>query len=166
MAARAELGRVPPSLLPSLLPGLRSPRGRGLSGPIRAAGLARAAGRFRLCCWPAGPVGRGSAGSGGGYGPTPATRRGAASELGGLWGRCEGRETRVASAQHHPPALESAPREREVTCRALPASLGCCPGRPGSSSRDREIRYRDQATKSGLWGLSHSVGHPSVCMGC
>lgn len=162
MAARAELSGVPPSLLPSLLPGLRSPRGRGLSRPYPCRGAGSGPGGAGKAL--AVPLSCGSCGARSrwvGPGAQTHTRRGAASELGGLLGRCEGRERRVTSAQHHPAALESAPGEREVTCRALPASVGCCPAGPGSSSWDREICYRGQATKSGLWGLWHSVGHPA-----
>lgn len=162
MAARAELSGVPPSLLPSLLPGLRSPRGRGLSRPYPCRGAGSGPGGAGKAL--AVPLSCGSCGARSrwvGPGAQTHTRRGAASELGGLLGRCEGRERRVTSAQHHPAALESAPGEREVTCRALPASVGCCPAGPGSSSWDREICYRGQAAKSGLWGLWHSVGHPA-----
>ncbi|XP_054128974.1 translation initiation factor IF-2-like [Melozone crissalis] len=122
MAARAELGGVPPSPLPSLLPA-SAPRGGGdCHGPIRAAGPARAVRcgtALRLSC---GPCGGSSAGAAGGRRPT---RRGAASELGWLQGRCEEGDA-VTS-----PSSTVGPGERSglpaVTRRAPPASTGCCP---------------------------------------
>lgn len=86
MAARAELDSVPPSPLPSLLPGLRSPRGRGLSRPYPCGGAGSALLPSR------GP--RGVRQRRAGRGTRTCARRGAASELGRLRGRCEDRETR------------------------------------------------------------------------
>lgn len=87
MAARAELGSVPPSCRAS------APRGGGdCHGPIRAAGPARAA---RVRGGPAAVLRalRGAAALGR-PGDADPTRRGAASELGWLRGRCGRRETR------------------------------------------------------------------------
>lgn len=110
-------------LLPCFPPSSRAsaPRGGGdCHGPIRAAGLARAAGRVWLCCWPPGPVGRGGARSGGGHRLTLATRRRAASELGGPW--CQGKGD-AGNLGPTPPAGPGERSRRALGYLACPASL-------------------------------------------
>lgn len=117
-------------------PGPPLPAGRGLSRPYRCGGAGSGRGE--------GPALRGAAALG--RAVRTHTGRGAVLALCRSWGssgaalgRCEGRGPRVTSAQHPPPAPESAPRESGVTCRALPASSGCSP--PGLAPLLRTGRF-------------------------
>lgn len=112
--------------LPASLPPARPPLPAG-AGTVTAQPCIRAAGLREA---PALPLSRGPCGARPrwvGRGTRTRSRRGGALELRRLWGRCEESEMRVSSAQHHPPALGSAPGERGVTCRALPAPVRCWP---------------------------------------
>lgn len=120
MAARAELGVVPPSPLPSLLPGLRSPRGRGLSRPYpcRGAGWGReGAGRPRpaplLSC---GPGGARQRWGGGTQTLRPWSCLGAGVPLGSV--RDEGSAVTSPNSTHRPwRALRGGARLPAVPCR-------------------------------------------------